>query len=301
MTKTSAFGVSAREGHDASSFYGRAVFQGLPSLAVEGLEAVEQPESMTRVGDQWVDRIFCHSSERMGEIRDGSIGLAFTSPPYNVGKAYDCDLDLVSYLRLLGRVAAEVHRVLVPGGRFVVNVANLGRKPYVPLVAYAYAIHTAVGFIPTGEIIWQKAKGANGSCAWGTFQSARSPRLRDVHEYLLVFAKGQTSRPDEGESDISKEDFMASTLSVWDIPPESAKRIGHPAPFPVALAERVIRLFSYTSDVILDPFVGSGTTCVAARALGRGFVGYDVSPEYCKLAEARIERASVEQVQLFSV
>lgn len=300
MTRTRSFGVSAREGHDASSFYGRAAFRGLPGLVVEGLEVVDQPGPVTSVGD-WVDRIVCHSSERMGEVPDASVGLAFTSPPYNVGKEYDGDLDLVNYLGLLGRVAAEVHRVLVPGGRYVVNVANLGRKPYIPLVAYAYAIHTAVGFIPTGEIVWQKARGANGSCAWGTFRSARAPRLRDVHEYLLVFAKDQTGRPDNGESDISGENFMASTLSVWDIPPESARRIGHPAPFPVALAERVIRLFSYTSDIILDPFAGSGTTCVAARRLGRGFVGYDINPEYCRMAEARIERASAEQERLFSV
>ena len=139
-----------------------------------------------------------------------------------------------------------------------------------------------------GEIIWQKAKGANGSCAWGSWMSAKSPRLRDIHEYLLVFAKQDYSRPDKGESDIKGDEFMEATLSVWEIPPESAKRVGHPAPFPVALAERVIKLYSYVGDVVLDPFVGSGSTCVAAANINRLYVGYDISDEYCDIAEKRI-------------
>ena len=136
----------------------------------------------------------------------------------------------------------------------MVNIANLGRKPYIPLHAYFYGVHMAAGFLPMGEIIWRKGKGANGSCAWGSWRSARAPRLRDVHEYLLVFAKDDYSRPERGESDIERDEFMEATLSVWDILPESAKRVGHPAPFPVELAARVIQLYSYVGDVVLDPF-----------------------------------------------
>jgi site-specific DNA-methyltransferase (adenine-specific) len=181
----------------------------------------------------------------------------------------------------------------MPGGRYVINVANLGRKPYIPLHAYFYAVHTAAGFLPAGEIIWRKGRGSSGNCAWGSWKSAKAPRLRDLHEYLLVFNKELYGRPDRGESDISGDDFMQATLSVWEIPPERAKRVGHPAPFPVELASRVMKLYSYVSDVVLDPFCGSGTTCVAAKAGGRHWVGYDTAAEYCDLAITRL--ASTEQ------
>ncbi|WP_324716490.1 site-specific DNA-methyltransferase [Carboxydochorda subterranea] len=303
-TRTSSFGVSKRESHDASGFYSRTLYaNGLPALSLapapepaappEPAAASFQPPSAARSvpwtpPEQWADRIYCHTSEAMDHVPDGSVGLAFTSPPYNDGKEYDADVDLRAYLALIGRVAAEVYRVLKPGGRYVVNVANLGRKPYVPMHAYFYAVHSAAGFLPAGEIIWRKGKSMSGSCAWGSWRSARAPRLRDVHEYLLVFAKGEFRRPDAGESDIPAEEFLEATISVWDIPPESARRVGHPAPFPVALAERVIRLYSYVGDVVLDPFCGSGSTCVAARLAGRHYVGYDIVPEYCELARHRL-------------
>ena len=118
--------------------------------------------------------------------------------------------------------------------------------------------------------------------------SARSPRLRYLNEYLLVFVKDSFSRPDRGESDISREEFMESTLSIWQVAPESAKRVGHPAPFSVELASRVIKLFSYVNDIVLDPFVGSGTTCVAAKKLKRHYVGYDIVKEYCDKSLERL-------------
>jgi DNA modification methylase len=216
------------------------------------------------------------------------VALSFTSPPYNVGKQYDDDMTLEDYLRLIKNVGKEVYRVLVPGGRYVVNIANLGRKPYLPINSFFYQIHDEIGFLPMGEIIWQKAAGANGSCAWGSYMSAKAPRIRDIHEYLLVFSKGDYSRAEKGESDISSEEFMESTLSMWKIPPESASRIGHPAPFPIELAARVIKLFSYVNDVVLDPFMGSGTTCLAAKKLRRHYVGFEIESEYIKLAEKRL-------------
>ncbi len=173
----------------------------------------------------------------------------------------------------------------------MVNIANLGRKPYIPLHALYYALHGESAFLPMGEIIWRKGKGASGNCAWGSWQSAKSPRLRDIHEYLLVFAKQAYSRR-TGASRTSDDEFMEATLSVWEIAPESAKRVGHPAPFPEALAERVIRLFSYVGDVVLDPFAGSGTTCVAALRNGRRYAGYEIDAAYCALAEQRLAQAS---------
>ncbi|NLV92257.1 MAG: site-specific DNA-methyltransferase [Firmicutes bacterium] len=290
-TKTSAFGTSRRESHDASEFYSRSIYRKEIGVIYEQLSTMVESNQRVvpdRPLEEWANRIYCHSSEDMSHIPNDSVGLAFTSPPYNAGKDYDEDLGLCDYLSLIGRVASEVYRVLKPGGRYVVNIANLGRKPYIPLHSYFYMVHTAVGFQPAGEIIWQKGKGMNGSCAWGSWLSAKAPRLRDVHEYLLVFTKDGFSRPDRGQSDISREEFMSGTLSVWNIAPESAKKVGHPAPFPLELADRVIRLFSYTDDVILDPFCGSGTTCVAAALSGRFYVGYDIVPEYCELSRARI-------------
>lgn len=285
-TRTSSFGTGKRESHDASLFYERNLYKKLftkPESSVKLLE-IEVPANR-----EWANRIYCASAEEMHALPDNAVALAFTSPPYNVGKDYDDDMGLKQYLDLLGDVAKEVYRVLRPGGRYVVNIANLGRKPYIPMNSFLYQIHMQAGFLPMGEVIWQKGKGANGSCAWGSWKSAKAPRLRDLHEYLLVFTKLAYARPDKGESDISKEEFMESTLSVWNIPPESAKRVGHPAPFPVELAERVIRLYSYVGDVVLDPFVGSGSTCVAAVWNQRDYVGYDISEKYCEIARGRIE------------
>ncbi len=239
-THTSDFGVSKREGHDASAFYARSLYgqdgSGIPRLLIEQAAApVSQPVSRTvppRPLAEWADRIYCHTSEEMLQVPDNSIALAFTSPPYNTGKKYEPDMDLGEYLGLISRVAAEVYRVLIPGGRYVINVANLGRKPYIPLHAYFYAVHTATGFLPAGEIIWRKGRGSSGNCAWGSWKSAKAPGLRDLHEYLLVLTKEVFGRPDKGESDISGEEFMEATLSVWEIPPERAKarRASRPLP-----------------------------------------------------------------------
>jgi site-specific DNA-methyltransferase (adenine-specific) len=287
-TQTSAFGVSKREAHDSSLFYASRMYQDdavSAEIPLEELNAIHVPEPGT-----WANQLYCQSAEQMSQVPDNSIALAVTSPPYNASKQYDEDLSLEEYMALIANVGAEVYRVLRPGGRYAINIANLGRKPYIPMTAYYYQAHMDLGFLPMGEIIWQKGKGASNSTAWGSWMNARSPRLRDIHEYILVFAKQAFTRPDKGQSDIEKEEFMAGTLSVWEILPESAKRIGHPAPYPVALVDRLIRLLSYQGDVILDPFMGSGTTAVAALNASRHFVGYEVESTYIELANQRIER-----------
>jgi modification methylase len=240
-TTTSSFGVSKREGHDSSPFYNRNLYSHTAPASIAEDQADYSANQALPIPEDWCDKIFHQSAEKM-PLPDASIALAFTSPPYNVGKDYEADLSLDDYFSLIKGVGREVYRVLKPGGRYVINVANLGRKPYLPMHAYFYQIHGEIGFLPMGEIIWQKALGANGSCAWGSWGSAKAPRIRDVHEYLLIFAKEEYSRPEHGVSDISREEFLAATLSVWQIPPESAKKVGHPAPFPIELAARVVRL-----------------------------------------------------------
>lgn len=244
-----------------------------------------------------MDQIFVHSSESMAELPDRSIHLMVTSPPYNVGKDYDEDLTLEDFSAFIGRVLAETYRVLVDGGRACVNVANLGRKPYIPLHAIIIDQANAAGFLMRGEIIWNKAAGAGTSTAWGSWMSPSNPTLRDTHEYILVFQKPPFGRKkSEGrEPTISRDEFLEFTKSVWEFGPESAKRAGHPAPFPVELPRRLIQLYTFSGEVVLDPFMGSGATAMAAVKAGRRYVGYDISAEYRQVAIRRIESALAER------
>ncbi len=292
-TKTADFGVSQREGHDSSYFYQRQLY------AQSAAQTADQQK--TAVPDSVRDSVVLGDSRQMKELPDNCIALAVTSPPYNVGKQYDDDLSLPDYLQLLKDVFAETLRVLEPGGRLAVNVANLGRKPYIPLHSYITHDLLELGYLMRGEIIWNKAASSGGSCAWGSWMSASNPTLRDVHEYILVFSKGAYKR--EGSKDnstIERDEFLSFTKSVWEFPTESARKIGHPAPFPVELPRRLIELYTFVEDTVLDPFCGSGTTCVAAAAQGRHYVGYDIDANYVKLAEQRLlQEVRIRESRLF--
>ncbi|MFW2335368.1 DNA-methyltransferase, partial [Ilumatobacter sp.] len=293
-TTTSNFGVSRRESHDASGFYGRFEPPQLDDDAtVLPVEPIDEPFV---VGD----------ARHMRTVHDGSVALVVTSPPYFAGKQYEEELErdgvpssYLEYLELLHDVFADCVRVLEPGGRICVNIANLGRKPYRSLAAdVIHILQDRLGLLLRGEIIWQKGAGASGSCAWGSFRSPSNPVLRDVTERVIVASKGRFQRALTAEqrrrdglpheSTISSEDFMALTLDVWHTPSESARRVGHPAPFPIELPEKLIELYTYTDDLVLDPFMGSGSTLVAASRLGRRYVGYDLDPGYVELAQIRV-------------
>jgi DNA modification methylase len=249
----------------------------------------EDPGGENPISPDVLDSVILKSSTAMTELPDSSAHLMVTSPPYNVTKEYDEDLSMDEYRKLLRSVLKETFRVLVNGGRACVNIANLGRKPYIPLHAYIIEDMLALGFQMRGEIIWNKGSSASPSTAWGSWQSARNPTLRDVHEYILVFSKGSYSRARGAKHDtITRDAFLEHTKSVWMFPAERAKSVGHPAPFPLELPRRLIELYTFAGDVVLDPFCGSGTTCVAAKELARHYVGYDIKEQYIELARRRL-------------
>ncbi len=289
-TRTSAFGSPGREGHDSTPFYNSRLYEGLP--AEQRTAYVETP-----LPKDARNRIFQASAEDMRALPDDSIHLMVTSPPYNVGKTYDKDWTLEQYLAFLRRIWREVYRVLVPGGRACINLANLGRKPYIPLHALVTLDMVQTGFLMRGEIIWNKSASAGSSTAWGSWRSPSNPTLRDVHEYILVFSKGMFRRenPEKRAATIAKQDFLDCTKSVWDFPTVSARKVGHPAPFPVELPRRLIELYTFAGEVVLDPFMGSGQTALAARQCGRTFVGYETNPEYVALAEKRLANSPPEK------
>jgi len=294
-TSTSAFGVGRRQSHDASKFYAR--FQPPVISDDDELADVIRIDEPCILGD----------SRDMREIHDRSVALVVTSPPYFAGKEYEENLgedgvpaSYLEYLELLHDVFAECVRTLEPGGRIAVNVANLGRKPYRSLSAdVIHILQDRLQLLLRGEVIWKKAEGASGSVAWGSYRKATNPVLRDITERVIIASKGRFDRarsPKQRilerrphDTKITADEFMAATLDVWDIPAESAQRAGHPAPFPVGLPMRLINLYTYEHDLVLDPFMGSGTTLVAAIRRGRRAVGYDLVPEYVETARSRVK------------
>jgi modification methylase len=285
-TQTSSFGSPGKISHDADRFYASRLYDDLPGE--QRVRYVENP-----LPPAARNQLFCKTSERMEELPDSCVHLMVTSPPYNASKEYDEDLNLGEYLNMLGNVWRETYRVLVPGGRACVNIANLGRKPYIPLHSFLIESMLGIGYLMRGEIIWNKAASASASTAWGSWQSATNPVLRDIHEYILIFSKDTFRRSGEDkESTISRDEFLEWTKSVWTFPAISAKKIGHPAPFPEELPHRLIQLYSFKGDVVLDPFAGSGTTCLAALMDGRAYVGYEIREEYSELARNRIKEHS---------
>ena len=293
-TGTSNFGVGRREAHDSSAFYAR-----FSAPRIDTDDTVLPPfviEEPCREGD----------ARHMDDLPDGSVALVVTSPPYFAGKQYEEELSsdgvpssYKEFIDLLRDVFAECTRKLEPGGRIAVNVANLGRKPYRSLAADVIGIlQDDLHLLLRGEIVWMKGKGAGGNCAWGSYRSAANPVLRDVTERVIVASKGRFDRAKSVKerealrlpyrNQINAEDFMQRTLDVWEIPPESATRVGHPAPFPAELPEWLIDLYTYEDDLVLDPFLGSGSTLVAAARRGRRYVGYDVDGEYVRIARKRL-------------
>lgn len=302
-TSTSSFGAGKRESHDASAFYARFT---PPTISDD--ETVVAPDDRPRRNEI----LRGEASALMADeslIKDNSVALVVTSPPYFVGKSYEeamgqghIPAEYSEHLANLHSVFEACTRKLEPGGRIAVNVANLGRRPYRSQAADIIRIFEDLGLLVRGEIIWQKGKGSNGSTAWGSFQKASNPVLRDITERVIVASKGRFDRaipsrkreelglPANGS--IQRDAFMRDTTDVWELPPESATRVGHPAPFPVALPGRLIELYTYYGDLVLDPYMGSGTTAIAALRTEREYLGCETDDDYAVAAEARIENES---------
>ena len=295
-TTTRSFGSGDRYSHDASSFY--RVFDP-PEVSADDTINECHPangtlEERIRVGD----------ATNLAHIPDNSVALYVTSPPYLAGKDYELNRGPQSweaYIEMLNGAIAEAARVLEPGGRIAINVANLGRKPFRNLAAHVTGALTAHGFLLRGEHIWLKARGANGSAAWGTFRSPQNPAMRDLTERIIVASKGRFDRAikpkDRAQlglphaSTINSEQFCAWTFDLWEFPPESAKRVGHPAPFPVELPARLIQMHTWANDVVCDGFAGSATTALAAHQAGRRYVCVDSDDAYVELARQRLRDA----------
>jgi DNA modification methylase len=291
-TRTSSFGSSRRESHDATAFYQR-------------FEPPTIRHDRDVSWDKAIDEIILGDARCMDRVPTNSVALVVTSPPYFAGKEYEEDMgrghvpaSYQAYLQGLEEVFAECVRTLEPGGRIAVNVANLGRRPYRSLSGDVLRLFERLGLLLRGEVVWVKARGASGSTAWGTFQRPANPVLRDLSERIVIASKGRfdravpaRERSEKGHphvADIWRDEFMEATTDIWEIPSESAIRVNHPAPFPVELPRRLMELFTYRDDLVLDPFIGSGTTAVAAIHTGRHYVGYEIDPEYHERAVARV-------------
>jgi len=302
-TVTSGFGVGRRESHDASGFYDRFT------------APVISPDKVLGTRRHPVDVLVTGDARAMDQVDDATVALVVTSPPYFAGKDYEVDFgqdhipeSYQDYLEMLTAVFAECVTKLEPGGRIAVNVANLGRRPYRSLSADVVDIlQNRLRLLLRGEVVWWKGRGAGGSCAWGSFQRPGNPVLRDLTERIVIASKGRFDRaltPRQrhaherpSTATLFRDEFMEATTDLWEMAPESANRVGHPAPFPVELPQRLIDLYTYRDDLVLDPFMGSGTTAVAAVRTGRRYIGYDTDERYVAAARTRVEGEVGRQAQ----
>lgn len=238
-------------------------------------------------------------ARNMHDVDDRSVDLVVTSPPYNVGVTYDThddDLPEGKWVDLLSDVFEGVYAALRSGGRFAVNIAVGSGVPCHDKPAIVKDVAEDVGFDLRDKFVWEKGP-SEASSAWGSWRSPSNPRQIFTHEEVLVFFKERPDRPDKNGETITKRDFMEYVKSVWHIPYTPADREvaeDHPAPFPIELPTRLVRLYSFPGDTVLDPFAGSGTTLAAALKENRDAVGYELSHEYASLARKRCEDVTAQ-------
>ncbi|MEN6610156.1 MAG: site-specific DNA-methyltransferase [Methanoregulaceae archaeon] len=235
--------------------------------------------------------IYQEDFTRTGSLPDGSVDLIVTSPPYNVDIEYASVRDGITYgdyLIFSRKWLTRAYELAKPDGRLCLNIPldkNKGGQQSV--YADLTGIAKEIGWHYHATIIWNEGT-ISRRTAWGSFASASAPYVIAPVETIVILYRDHWKKDTRGISDISKEEFIEWTNGLWTFNGEKKSRMGHPAPFPVELPRRCIRLFSYTSDIVLDPFLGSGTTLVACRDTGRRGIGFEIDPGYCGIAKSRI-------------
>ena len=236
----------------------------------------------------------------LDNLDNNSIDLMITSPPYNLGieyDTYDDNLPINNYIEFIQNVCNKLYKIIKKGGRVCFNVPPdvgvLKDNSKVSLDTIFYNCLVKSGFTYRTKIIWNKNQ-ITARTAWGSFCSPSNPNILSPFEYILVFYKQTPKKEgDKTKIDITKEEFIKWTNGIWTIGCESKKKINHPAPYPEELCRRLIKFFSYVGDVVLDPFMGSGTTAVVAKKLNRNYIGFELSNEYCNLAKERLQTQNI--------
>ena len=229
-------------------------------------------------------------------IEEVSIDLIVTSPPYNVDIKYNSHKDDVSYSDYLEFSEKWLRRCfdwLREDGRLCLNVPLDKNKGGQQSVGADFThIAKTIGYQYHSTIIWNEGN-ISRRTAWGSWMSASAPFVIAPVELILILYKNKWKKTSGSKkSDVTRDEFMNWTNGVWTFNGESKKKVGHPAPFPLELPKRCIKMFSYVGDTVLDPFMGSGTTILAAAMHGRKGIGIDVDKGYCKLAQQRIQSSS---------
>ena len=234
-------------------------------------------------------------------IPDESVDLIVTSPPYNVGIPYNSHDDTISYEEYLNWTEnwlKKALKLMKEDGRMCLNIPldkNKGGQQSV--YADITTIAKKIGWKYHSTIIWNEGN-ISRRTAWGSWMSASAPYVIAPVETIVVLYKERWKKMRKGKSDITKEEFIEWTNGLWTFSGESKKKIGHPAPFPLELPKRCIKLFSYVGDVILDPFLGSGSTVIAAHKLKRKAIGVEIDEKYFRLSISRISKECVTLEEL---
>ncbi len=240
--------------------------------------------------------------ELISKLEDESIDLVVTSPPYNIDLGnnkykkdpydlYSDNKEHKSYISWLTNIFNKLYYKMKSGGRVCINIGD-GKNGAVPTHSDIIQFMTKSFYLPMGTIIWNKNQVSNRT-AWGSFLSPSCPSFPTPFEYILIFGCEDKKLRSKGETDLTKDEFVKWSYGIWDIKPETKmKKWGHPAMFPLEIPQRLIKMLSWKDALVLDPFCGTGTTCVSAQKLGRRYIGFDISPDYCEIARNRLNDCS---------